>query len=73
MNVSQAHEHADRAELLYARGDFEGAGEEHIRAAESYLQAIDACEDPSVRCSHIVTDHSTSGNSHMCRSNIVFD
>ncbi|CEL52474.1 hypothetical protein RSOLAG1IB_01015 [Rhizoctonia solani AG-1 IB] len=45
----KAHEHADRAELLYARGDFEGAGEEHLRAAESYLQAIDACEDPSVK------------------------
>ncbi|KAJ1310466.1 hypothetical protein OPQ81_007199 [Rhizoctonia solani] len=49
MNVSQAHEHADRAELLYARGDFEGASEEHLRAAESYLQAIDACEDPAVK------------------------
>ncbi|CAE6459319.1 unnamed protein product [Rhizoctonia solani] len=49
MNVSQAHEHADRAELLYARGDFEGASEEHLRAAESYLQAIDACEDPSAK------------------------
>ncbi|GAB1517155.1 hypothetical protein RhiTH_000199 [Rhizoctonia solani] len=49
MNVSQAHEHADRAELLYARGDFEGAAEEHLHAAESYLQAIDACEDPSVK------------------------
>ncbi|KAH7340198.1 hypothetical protein B0J17DRAFT_650315 [Rhizoctonia solani] len=45
----KAHEHADRAELLYARGDFEGASEEHLRAAESYLQAIDACEDPSAK------------------------
>ncbi|CAE6524728.1 unnamed protein product [Rhizoctonia solani] len=44
-----AHEHADRAELLYARGDFEGAAEEHLRAANSYLQAIDACEDPAVK------------------------
>ncbi|CUA72212.1 hypothetical protein RSOLAG22IIIB_00875 [Rhizoctonia solani] len=45
----KAHEHADRAELLYARGDFEGASDEHLRAAESYLQAIDTCEDPSVK------------------------
>ena len=49
MNVAQAHEHADRAELLYARGDYEGAAEEHLRAADTYLKAIDACEDPSVR------------------------
>ncbi|KAG9102977.1 hypothetical protein FRC06_000626 [Ceratobasidium sp. 370] len=49
MNVSQAHEHADRAELLYARGDYEGAAEEHLRAADTYLKAIDACEDPSVK------------------------
>lgn len=59
MNVSQAHEHADRAELLYARGDFEGASEEHLRAAESYLQAHDACEDQSVRCSHIAIEYPT--------------
>jgi hypothetical protein len=49
MNVFQAHEHADRAELLHARGDYDGAAEEHLRAADTYLKAIDACEDPSVR------------------------
>ncbi|KAG9118461.1 hypothetical protein FRC07_007024, partial [Ceratobasidium sp. 392] len=49
MNAAQAHEHADRAELLFARGDYEGAAEEHLRAADTYLKAIDACEDPSVK------------------------
>ncbi|CAE6420026.1 unnamed protein product [Rhizoctonia solani] len=49
MNLSQAHEHADRAELLHARGDFEGASDEHLRAADSYLQAMNSCEDPSVK------------------------
>ncbi|QRW15280.1 ERM domain-containing protein [Ceratobasidium sp. AG-Ba] len=45
----KAHDHADRAELLYARGDYEGAAEEHQRAADTYLKAIDACEDESVK------------------------
>ncbi|KAF8758854.1 hypothetical protein RHS01_03074 [Rhizoctonia solani] len=57
MNVSQAHEHADRAELLYARGDFEGAAEEHLHAAESYLQRlmharIPRCVKHSLRLMH---------------------
>ncbi|KAL5636173.1 hypothetical protein ACGC1H_004851 [Rhizoctonia solani] len=46
---AKAHEHADRAELLHARGDFEGASDEHLRAADSYLQAMNSCEDPSVK------------------------
>lgn len=59
MNVAQAHEHADRAELLYARGDYDGAAEEHLRAADTYLKAIDACEDPSVRGCWIVSTLAT--------------
>jgi hypothetical protein len=51
--MNKAHQHAAAAEELYSAGDWEGAIEEHFKAAEDFLSCLQYTNEQTACVSNI--------------------